>query len=80
VRNSDSVAGATRREVASHPYPLWARVTAAMWLVVIGILIGGAAIPHAQDTPRLIPKTEETSICKPDTTPVVPPDLTRPGR
>jgi hypothetical protein len=61
-------------------YPLWARVTAALWLVVIGILIGGAAIPHAQDTPRLIPKNEDSSICKPETTPVVPPDVLRPGR
>jgi hypothetical protein len=73
-------AAAPRHEVAQHPYPLWARVTAALWLVVIGILIGGAAIPHAQDTPRLIPKTEEPSICKPKTTPVAPPHLTRPGR
>jgi hypothetical protein len=71
---------APRREAAAHPYPLWARVTAALWLVVIGILIGGAAIPHAQDTPRLIPQSEEPSICKPETTPVVPPDLTGPGR
>lgn len=61
-------------------YPLWARVTAAAWLVVIGILIGGAAIPHAQDKPRLIPKNEDSSICKPETTPVVPPDVLRPGR
>jgi hypothetical protein len=40
-------------------YPAWARVTAALWLVVIGILIGGAAIPHAQDRPRIVPPSEE---------------------
>jgi hypothetical protein len=45
-------------------YPLWARVTAAMWLVVLGILIGGAAIPHAQDTPRVVPKDEDARFCE----------------
>jgi hypothetical protein len=45
-------------------YPFWARVTAAMWLVVLGILIGGAAIPHAQDTPRVVPKGEDARFCK----------------
>lgn len=69
-----------RPAAAGQSYPLWARVTAALWLVVIGILIGGAAIPHAQDTPRLIPKNEDASICKPETTPVVPPHVLRPGR
>ncbi len=50
----------------SRPYPLWARVTAALWLLVLGILIGGAAIPHAQDKPRLIPKQDEpaATVCK----------------
>jgi len=50
----------------SRPYPLWARVTAALWLLVLGILIGGAAIPHAQDKPRLIPKADEpaATVCK----------------
>ena len=47
-----------------YPYPLWARMTAALWLVVLGILIGGAAIPHAQDRPRVIPTDEDaTQIC-----------------
>ena len=59
------------------PYPFWARVTAALWLVVLGILIGGAAIPHAQDTPRVIPKNEDPTICQPPasapTTPTNPP-------
>jgi len=49
------------------PYPGWARLTAALWLLVLGILIGGAAIPHAQDRPRVVPGNEEapTTICKP---------------
>jgi hypothetical protein len=47
-------------------YPFWAQVTAALWLVVIGILIGGAAIPHAQDRPRLVPPGEDVpaAICE----------------
>jgi hypothetical protein len=49
---------------AHRSYPLWARVTAAMWLVVLGILIGGAAIPHAQDTPRVVPQGEDARFCK----------------
>ena len=62
---------------AERPYPFWARVTAALWLLVLGILIGGAAIPHAQDTPRVIPKNEEATICRPPATqpqPPTPPD------
>jgi hypothetical protein len=54
---------------------MWARVTAAMWLVVLGILIGGAAIPHAQDTPHLIPQISEPTVCKkpaPKPAPVAP--------
>jgi hypothetical protein len=56
-------------------YPFWARVTAALWLLVLGILIGGAAIPHAQDTPRVLPPSEAATICKPapkPTGPVIP--------
>jgi hypothetical protein len=45
-------------------YPFWARATAALWLVVLGILIGGAAIPHAQDTPRVVPLGEDARFCK----------------
>jgi hypothetical protein len=47
-------------------YPFWARVTAALWLLVLGILIGGAAIPHAQDRPRVIPKDEDplVTVCE----------------
>ena len=51
---------------AERPYPFWARVTAALWLLVLGILIGGAAIPHAQDTPRVIPTNEDAMICRPE--------------
>lgn len=53
---------------SARPYPFWARVTAALWLLVIGILIGGAAIPHAQDSPRVVPP-EEDAFCRPATTP-----------
>jgi hypothetical protein len=45
-------------------YPAWARVTAALWLVVLGILVGGAAVPHAQDTPRVVPPGEDATFCK----------------
>jgi hypothetical protein len=65
-----------RRE--HRPYPFWARVTAALWLLVLGILIGGAAIPHAQDTPRVVPQGEDARFCRvPGETPA---DPTGPGR
>jgi hypothetical protein len=55
------------------PYPFWARVTAALWLLVLGILIGGAAIPHAQDTPRIVPRGEDARFCRiPDEPPTEP--------
>jgi hypothetical protein len=68
VEASNGTAGARSRD--PRPYPLWARVTAALWLLVLGILIGGAAIPHAQDKPRLIPNADEpaATICKAPTT------------
>ena len=49
------------------PIPLWARVTAAIWLLLLGILIGGAAIPHASDEPRIEPQhgVPPNSICLP---------------
>jgi hypothetical protein len=63
-------------------YPFWARVTAALWLLVIGILVGGAAIPHAQDTPRVIPANEDAMFCtpsqqpqQPQQRPAIPPSL-----
>jgi hypothetical protein len=62
--------------VTAHPhraYPFWARITAALWLLVLGILIGGAAIPHAQDTPRVVPTSEDARFCKaPAETPAAP--------
>lgn len=45
------------------PYPFWARVTAAVWLLALGIMIGGAAIPHAQDSPRVVPRNDDVTIC-----------------
>ena len=45
-------------------YPLWARVTAILWILVLGILIGGAAVPHAQDRPRVVPPEEDAMICE----------------
>lgn len=57
-------------------YPPWARVTAALWLLVLGILVGGAAIPHAQDKPRVIPADEDpvATVCKPEKpSPSIPP-------
>ncbi len=60
-----------RRE--HRPYPFWARVTAALWLLVLGMLIGGTAIPHAQDTPRLVPQSEDARFCRaPSDAPVEP--------
>jgi hypothetical protein len=53
-------------------YPFWARVTAALWLLVLGILIGGAAIPHAQDKPRVVPKNEDLTMCTPTQQPTRP--------
>jgi hypothetical protein len=61
------------------PYPVWARVTAALWLLVLGILIGGAAIPHAQEKPRVIPQAEDPTICKSEPHTVAPTAPTTPG-
>jgi hypothetical protein len=65
--------------VGQRPYPLWARATAALWLLVLGILIGGAAVPHAQDRPRVVPPNEDapSAICPVPETPTQPP--VRPG-
>jgi hypothetical protein len=65
-----------------HAYPFWARVTAALWLLVLGILIGGAAIPHAQDQPRVITPDEDAPavICEvPETPPALPTGPRAPG-
>jgi hypothetical protein len=77
-RPLETVAPAAAATESTRPYPLWARVTAALWLLVLGILIGGAAIPHAQDTPRVLPPSEDpATFCKPatkakQTGPVIP--------
>jgi hypothetical protein len=75
---------ATAATESTRPYPVWARVTAALWLLVLGILIGGAAIPHAQDTPRVLPPSEDSAaICKPKpqpTGPTLPPAVGSPLR
>ena len=44
--------------------PLWARIAATLWILIAGILIGGAAVPHAKDNPRVVPPGEDTSICE----------------
>jgi hypothetical protein len=65
-----SAAAPTKRE--HRAYPFWARVTAALWLLVLGVLIGGAAIPHAQDKPRVIPQAEDPAFCRAPQAPSVP--------
>ena len=73
-RTPQSPASPTRAR-AERAYPFWARVTAALWLLVLGILVGGAAVPHAQEKPRLVPRSEDAAICMPNPkTPRVLPD------
>lgn len=81
ARPAPTPAVAPAREESHRPYPLWARVTAALWLLVLGILIGGAAIPHAQDSPRVVPPAENP-ICQPpsDEPGSRPPDIGSPLR
>ncbi len=62
----------------TRPYPIWARMTAALWLLVVGMLIGGTAIPHAQDRPRIVPPGEDVTICPRPTEPSTP-DRPPPG-
>jgi hypothetical protein len=76
VRPSSPAAPPPPRARDHRSYPFWARVTAALWLVVLGILVGGAAIPHAQDKPRVVPKKEDAKICdspQVQTSPTSPP-------
>jgi hypothetical protein len=77
-----TTAAAPARAESARPYPLWARVTAALWLLALGIMIGGAAIPHAQDRPRVIPPDEDVpaTICPAPQAPQTPQaPLGRPG-
>ena len=57
-------AAATSRDRV--PTPLWARLTAAIWVFLLGILVGGAAIPHASDAPRIAPQSSSSAgaICR----------------
>ena len=59
----EAAAPAEERHRRTSGYPLWARITATLWILVIGILIGGAAVPHAQDRPRVVPPAEDPTIC-----------------
>jgi hypothetical protein len=43
----------TRTEYVVKRAPLGARLLAALWLLVLGLLVGGAALPHANDAPVL---------------------------
>jgi hypothetical protein len=69
-------APAEERHRQATGYPLWARVTATLWILVLGILIGGAAVPHAQDRPRVVPPAEDATFCErpqqPDSLPTRP--------
>ena len=74
-RTSRSIASSPAPARAERAYPFWARTTAALWLLVLGILIGGAAVPHAQEKPRLVPRSEDATICRPNPkTPQAVPD------
>jgi hypothetical protein len=70
---------APTRKREHRPYPFWARVTAALWLLALGILIGGAAIPHAQDKPRVIPPDEDATFCRAPQTQTPPTPATPPS-
>ena len=72
LRTAPSTPTTTAAARAQRPYPFWARVTAAVWLLALGIMIGGAAIPHAQDTPRVVPRDEDVTVCKRPTHPARP--------
>lgn len=44
---------------------LWTRLTAVVWVFLLGILVGGVAVPHAGDGPRLAPERtpQPSAIC-----------------
>ena len=55
-RRAESTSGAPgRRENVIVRGSRWARFLAAGWLVVLGVLIAGVAIPEASDRPTLRP-------------------------
>ena len=74
ARSIEVEPAAPSSEERARSYPFWARLTAALWLLVVGILVGGAAIPHAQDRPRVVPAGEDAAeICvRPETSPPPP--------
>ena len=43
----------TRTEYVLKRAPLGARLLAALWLLALGLLVGGAALPRANDAPVL---------------------------
>jgi hypothetical protein len=45
--------GRTKTEYVFLRSPLWARFVAASWLVLLGLLVGGVAVPRANDRPTL---------------------------
>jgi hypothetical protein len=58
---------AREAEASRRAAPRWARVTATLWLLLLGMLVGGAAIPHADDEPRIVPRSDDVpnAICLP---------------
>lgn len=72
-------AGAPPPSAEARPYPVWARMTAALWLLVIGMLVGGTAIPHAQDKPRVVPPGEDVTVCPPRASSATPTPSPPPG-
>src|SRR5262245_10197139 len=54
-RRAESTSGAPGREYVIVRSSGWARLLAAGWLVVLGVLIAGVAIPEANDRPTLGP-------------------------
>ncbi len=43
----------TRKELVLLRSPRWARFVAGAWLVLLGVLAGGVAVPRADETPIL---------------------------
>jgi acyl-coenzyme A synthetase/AMP-(fatty) acid ligase len=64
---SPSAARPRETDIVKRAAPLWARATAVIWLLLLGMLVGGAAIPHADDEPRVVPPADDppNAICLP---------------
>lgn len=52
-RRAEATRPRARKEIVFLRNPLWVRLTSAAWLVLFGLLAGGAAIPRANDEPTL---------------------------